>query len=288
MKLSRRKMLMMMGSGIFAAGLPRIGLGAASGKRIGIALQLYSVRNQIGQDADKVLAEIARMGYEAVEFAGYFKYRDDAAGLRKALDANGLKVAGTHVGDRVLSDPKAIEFHRAIGCKYLIVPGDGRVRDAEKSKEFAEILNKAAETLKPHGLCCGYHNHTHEFGASGDGDKTWWDLLAERTRNEVVLQMDVGHLTRAGRDPVAYLKKYPGRTRTAHISPAVVRDGKDVRPIIGQDSVPWKEVVAACREVGGTEWFIVEQENYLPGKTPLECSELSLKGLKTILGEKKS
>ena len=110
MKLSRRKMLMMMGSGIFAAGLPRIGLGAASGKRIGIALQLYSVRNQIGQDADKVLAEIARMGYEAVEFAGYFKHRDDAAGLRKALDANGLKVAGTHVGDRVPSDPKAIEF----------------------------------------------------------------------------------------------------------------------------------------------------------------------------------
>ena len=77
-------------------------------------------------------------------------------------------------------------------------------------------------------MFCGYHNHTHEFGASGDGDKTWWDLLAERTRNEVVLQMDVGHLTRAGRDPVAYLKKYPGRTRTAHISPAVVRDGKDV------------------------------------------------------------
>jgi sugar phosphate isomerase/epimerase len=52
--------------------------------------------------------------------------------------------------------------------------------------------------------------------------------------------------------------------------------------------VPWKKVIAACRDVGGTEWFIVEQENYLPGKTPLECSELSLKGLKNILDDKKS
>lgn len=276
-------MLKLMGSGICAAGLPRIGSGAESGKRLGIALQLYSVRNQIGQDSDKVLEAIAKMGYEAVEFAGYFKYKDDAAGLRKRLDDLGLKVAGTHVGPGVLTDPKAIEFHRTIGCKYLIVPGDGRARDAEKSKEFAEILNKAAEALKPHGMFCGYHNHTHEFGKSGDGDKTWWDLLAERTGNDVVLQLDVGHLTRAGGDPVTYLKKYPGRTRTAHISPAVVRDDKDARPIIGQDSVAWKDVVAACREVGGTEWFIVEQESYLPGKTPLECLELSWKGLKSVL-----
>jgi hypothetical protein len=67
-----------------------------------------------------------------------------------------------------------------------------------------------------------------------------------------------------------------------------IQIGKGSKPIIGEDSVPWKEVIAVCREVGGSEWFIVEQENYLPGKTPLECSVLSLKGLKTILGEKKS
>jgi len=51
---------------------------------------------------------------------------------------------------------------------------------------------KAAETLKPHGMFCGYHNHTREFGKSGDGDKTWWDLLAERTSSDVVLQMIPG------------------------------------------------------------------------------------------------
>ena len=280
-------MLKMIGSGICAAGLPRIGLGAESGKRIGIALQLYSVRNQIGKDCDKVLEEIAKMGYEAVEFAGYFKYRDDAAGLRKTLDAHGLKVAGTHVGARVLSDPKAIEFHRTIGCKNLILPSDPRFCDAEKSKELADFMNQAAETLKAHGMCCGYHNHPTEFQKSNDGDKTWWDLFAERTTKDVVLQMDVGWVTHAGRDPVLFLRKYPGRTRTAHFKPAVVGGDKTRKPIIGEDSVPWKEVIAVCREVGGTEWFIVEQENYLPGKTPLECSELSLKGLKNILDEKK-
>jgi len=149
-------------------------------------------------------------------------------------------------------------------------------------------MNQAAETLKAHDMFCGYHNHPTEFQKSNAVDKTWWDLFAERTSKDVVLQMDVGWVTHAGRDPVQYLRKYPGRTRTAHFKPAVVGADKSRKPIIGEDSVPWKGVIAACRDVGGTEWFIVEQENYLPGKTPLECSELSLKGLKNLLEEKKT
>ena len=35
---------------------------------------------------------------QAVEFAGYHKYSGDPKGLRKQLDACGLKVAGTHIG----------------------------------------------------------------------------------------------------------------------------------------------------------------------------------------------
>ncbi|MDP7290107.1 MAG: sugar phosphate isomerase/epimerase, partial [Phycisphaerae bacterium] len=53
--------------------------------------------------------------------------------------------------------------------------------------------------------------------------------------------------------------------------------------IIGDDSVPWKEVIAASYEVGGADWFTVEQERYIKGKNDLECSEMSLVGLKKIL-----
>ncbi len=282
--MKRREMLRISGAGLCAAAIGNRAVGAAAAPRQpGIALQLYSVRHACAEDFDAALEAVAGIGCKAVEFAGYYKYRDDAAGLRKRLDELGLAVAGTHVGAGTLTDPKAIEFHRTIGCRRLIVPGDKRVRDAEKSKEFAELLNRAAETLKPHGMFCGYHNHTHEFAQAGDGDKTWWDLLAERTAGDVVLQMDVGHVTRAGCDPVSYLRKYPGRTRTAHFSPAVAKGDKEAKIFIGEDSIAWREVIAACREVGGTDWFIVEQEKRPGDLTQLECAERSLNGLKAII-----
>ena len=290
MKLSRREMLTMMGSGVCVAGLPAVGEAGLfkKKKKIGLALQLYSIRNHCGQDIDKALAQVAELGYEAVEFAGYYKYGNDAAALKAKLDSLGLKVAGTHIRAGELTEQKiekTIAFHKEIGCKYLVVPGDGRFTHPEKSKEFASQLKQAAATLKPHGMACGYHNHTKEF--SKQGDKTYWDLFAERTGADVVLQQDVGWTTHAGLDPVELIKKYPGRTKTAHFKPTVAHGDKDKQPIIGQDSVNWKGIISACYDVGGTDWFIVEQERYLPGKSPMECSGISLDGLKAILKEMK-
>jgi len=282
--LTRREWLKTTGMGICAAGMPGIGLCALASKQPGLALQLYSVRHACGEDFDATLEAVAKMGFQAVEFAGYYAYRDDAAGLRKRLDELGLAVAGTHVGARALTDPKTVAFHETIACTYLIVAGDGRVRDPEKSKAFAEDMNTAAAFLKPHGMFCGYHNHSHEFKPAGEDGKTWWDLLAERTHKDVVLQMDVGWVAHAGRDPVTYLKKYPGRTRTAHFKAFVARGDKGKQPFVGEDSIAWQDVIAACREVGGTEWFIVEQEKRPGNMTQLECAERSLKGLREVMG----
>ena len=41
-------------------------------------------------------------------------------------------------------------------------------------------------------------------------------------------------------------------------------------------------VLAACRQFGGTEWVTLEQEQYPDGKSPMECTQLSLDGLKKI------
>jgi sugar phosphate isomerase/epimerase len=48
------------------------------------------------------------------------------------------------------------------------------------------------------------------------------------------------------------------------------------KAIIGQDSVDWKAYITACRQVGGTEWYVVEQETYPDGKSAMECTEMSL------------
>ena len=265
---------------------PSIWAQGAAKKKLPIAVQLYSVRDDCARDFDAALAEVAKIGFEGVEFAGYHKYGGKAKELRQKLEDLNLKVAATHIGtDRFRGDTlkRTIEFHQTIGCKFLIVPGDGAFTDPEKSKALAETFNKTAEALKPLGLACGYHNHTGEF--KKDGDKTYWDLFAERTTQDVVLQQDCGWTVAAGLNPVDLMKRYPGRMKSTHFKPTVVggEKGKGRKPILGQDSVDWPAVLAACCDFGGTEWITIEQESYPDGKSPMECTALSLAGLKKIM-----
>ncbi|RPJ79432.1 MAG: sugar phosphate isomerase/epimerase, partial [Acidobacteria bacterium] len=167
-------------------------------------------------------------------------------------------------------------------CRFLVVPSDRAFTDPEKSKALAESFNRASEKLKPLGMACGYHNHTAEF--KKDGDKTFWDLFAERTNRDVILQQDCGWTMAAGFDPVEYVKKYPGRTRTTHFKPTVKEGDAGKKAILGQDSVDWAGVYSACRKVGGTEWLVVEQETYPDGKSPMDCTRESLAGLRKITG----
>jgi len=249
-----------------------------------IGVQLYSVRQECQRDLDAALEQVAAMGFEGVEFAGYHKYAGRASELKSRLDALKLKAAGTHIGLATLQGDalkSTIDFHQAIGCRFLIVPGDRTFTDPEKSKALADTFNQLAATLKPLGMACGYHNHVAEF--KKDGDKTYWDLFAERTGPDVILQQDCGWTLAAGFDPVAYIKKYPGRTRTAHFKPMVREGETGKKAILGQDSADWSAIYAACTSAGGTEWVVVEQEIYPDGKTPMECTQESLAGLKKLL-----
>jgi sugar phosphate isomerase/epimerase len=280
---TRRALLRAAGLGAAALAVPGRWARAASGD-IPVALQLYSVRDACAADFDAALAQVAAMGFAGVEFAGYYGYENRPAELRRRLDALNLKVAGTHIRTAALADDviqRTIEFHQAIGCRFLVVPMDGAFVDPEKSKVLAETFNKVAETLKPLGMACGYHNHKGEFNK--DGDKTYWDLFAERTSRDVILQQDCGWTAAAGQDPVAYVRKYPGRSRTVHFKPTVLEGAVGKKAILGQDSVDWAAVYAACAAVGGTEWIVVEQETYPDGKTPMECTRASLEGLRALV-----
>lgn len=284
---TRRDLLRTAAVGALVYVLPR-NIYAAGEKKIGISVQLYSVRGDCSKDFDPALERIARMGFAGVEFAGYHKYSGKAAELKKKLDDLNLKATGTHIGTGTLKGDalkNTIEFHQTIGCKYLVVPGDKAFSDPEKSKEFAETMNKAMETLKPLGMACGYHNHTEIAKIDPSTNKTYWELFAERTVPEVVLQQDCGWTAAAGLDPVEMIKKHPGRTKIPHFKPTVVKNEAGKKAIFGEDSVNWKGVIEACYSVGGTEWFVIEQEAYPDGKSPMECTELSLAGLKKMLKE---
>jgi sugar phosphate isomerase/epimerase len=280
--LTRRSFLGIAGALPFAWTVGRA-LPAWAVMRIPIALQLYSVRNDCKANFDAALEQVAAMGFEGVEFAGYYGYATNAAGLAAKLKALKLKAAGTHVRMDVLRGDAlkaTIDFHQTIGCRFLVVPGDAAFTDAEKSKALADEFNALAAALKPLGMACGYHNHVNEF--KKDGDKTFWDLFAERTTKDIILQQDCGWTMAAGLDPAEYVRKYPGRTKTTHFKPTVREGDTGRKAIFGQDSVDWKTVYQACVEVGGTQWIVIEQEVYPDGKSPMDATRESLAGFKAM------
>jgi sugar phosphate isomerase/epimerase len=243
-------------------------------KKIPIALQLYSVRDECQKDFAGTLKAVAEMGYAGVEFAGY--YDTPAAELRKRLDALDLKAAGTHTSLESLQGDKlaaTIEYNRVLGNRYLIVPALWAMTTAEQWLGIAEALNAIAEQLRPHDMRVGYHNHAVEFQPV-DGALPW-ELIFDNTRPEVVMQFDTGNALHGGADPVKYIKKYPGRAETVHLKEFSASNDKAV---IGEGDVPWQTVLELCETVGGTRCYIVEQESYAHG--PLKCAELCLQALR--------
>jgi sugar phosphate isomerase/epimerase len=264
---------------IGAAGTTVVAVGAsafaAEKKRVPIAVQLYSVRQV--QDPVKVLEEVGKIGYEGVEFAGYFGKPADE--LKKLLDANGLKCCGTHTGWGSLQGDelkKTAEFNLTMGNKNLVVPGGIPTGNTAQSwidcgKKFAEIAEKAKEL----GVRVGYHNHSHEFHEV-EG-KVPWELLLDNAGPDVIMQVDTGNCLGGGGDPIVYVRKYPGQTKTIHLK----EHGKE-RGVIGEGTVKWGELFDACETVGGTEWYIVEQESYPDGQTPFDAIKACLENLRKM------
>jgi len=245
-----------------------------------VGLQLYAVRDACAEDFPGTVKKVAAMGYEGVEFAGYYGWT--AEDLRKLLDDCGLVCCGTHTGLETLQGDeleRTVAFHQTLGNQFLVVPGLPGERRASKLAwlETAALFNSIAERLAPQGMYCGYHNHTVEFQPM-EGVIPW-NLFFEKTRPEVVMQLDTGNGMTAGADPIAVRRRFPGRARTVHAKPY---HKDDPAACIGGDQVPWKEVLSLCRTSAGTEWLIVEQEQFKG--TSLEGVAESLGGVRGFLG----
>ena len=250
----------------------------AAKAKLPIAVQLYSVRQLCQKDLPGTLAGLAKAGYQGVEFAGY--YNNSAQDLRKLLDANGLKCCGTHtalstlMGDELA---KTIEFNKTIGNRNLVVPSLPETNRKTRAAwlETAKLFNELAGKVKPQGMRVGYHNHSVEFTAL-DGEMPW-DTFFGNTKKEVIMQVDTGNCMDGGGNPVPYISRYPGRATTVHIK---AYSKTKQHPLIGEDDMNWKEFFNLCEGVGGTEWYIVEEESgAYPG---LEAVARSLQNLRKM------
>jgi len=199
---------------------------------------------------------VSKLGYEGVEFWGYAGTPNvfqgySAKQLRKMLDGNGLKCCGMHHDLRALEPDRlntTIENNRILGNRLLIVAAaQDRMGSEDAIRAFAALLKETAKKVRAEKMQVGYHCHPFDF-AKIQG-RFAWEILFSQTDPEVVMQLDVGNCLAGNGDPLAMLRKFPGRTLSIHIKEH--REKKF-------DSKFYQEVFNLCETTCKTEWYIVE------------------------------
>ena len=259
MNVSRRNFLGGLAAGTAFAVAPGCCFGeCAKSLRPGkVALQLYSLNKWIPSlDEKKPLAlakalkKIGEIGFEGVEFAGYYDAK--AAEIKQFLADAGLVACGTHVGNEQYGFntktwtfdaeklKRTLQFNLDYGNNLVICPGGGNIPPGcswgtgkggevgkasqaidDFTKKLCDLYNKAAEEAKKMGCKIGLHNHTWEHGVKMQDGTSFWDYFFTNTSQDVCMEQDVGWTTCAGDQfpgvtAVSQYKKYPHRSPTLH------------------------------------------------------------------------
>lgn len=245
-------------------------MSAAAKKRIPVALQLWSVRDDMKRDFAATVGEVAAMGYDGVELAGYGNL--DAKGAKAALDAAGLKVAGMHVSFPTLSNDMTTVVSDALllGTKNVVCSWwpPAHFVSAAACERMGEQLAAMGRALRPFGIRFGFHNHASEFKVFDGRPAFDWILGAAEPR-DLFAEVDVFWVHDAGYSPEKFLRDHGARVPLVHL-----KDSKE----LGTGPVDFAKVFAATDAVGAVEWFIVEQEEY--NHAPIKSVRLCLEQMK--------
>ncbi len=266
-----------------------------------IAVQLYSVRNEMQADMRGTLEKVKSLGYDGVEFAGLFGH--DPAEIAALCREIGLVPISAHVPyvDMVADPDGVLSQYATIGCEYVAIPylsteyRPGNEKWDEVPANAAMLGGKAKEL----GMQLLYHNHDFEFLKLCG--KYALDILYETVPADLLAtELDTCWVNVGGENPAAYIRKYAGRCPVVHLKDFYGEQDENMYELIGLDESKPKArpnkfefrpvgsgvqdmpaILSAAKE-SGAKWVVVEQDNPSMGLTPFESIEKSINYLKSI------
>jgi sugar phosphate isomerase/epimerase len=251
-------------------------------KRLPVALQLYTVREQLKDDFRGVVHRVAEIGYDGIQFAGYGGL--SAAEMRRLLADTGLQPVATHTGLDTLENrlDADIDYNLEIGNRWIICPAlpEARRQDAAGWREVAASLNRIGQRCRDRGLLFGYHNHAFEFPQVPDapaGDRGIDILLGQTDADLVFWEPDVYWVHKGGADPAAMIRQYASRVPITHLKD-VTKDERATFAEVGEGGLDWPAILQASDE-SAVEWHCVEQDRC--DRDPLESVRISLNNLRS-------
>ncbi len=182
------------------------------------AAPLYILREQCQSDLFGTLTHLRDIGFDGVEFLGFFGHAPDEIG--QALRKLQLVPVGNHVDyDAFVADPSAvIAAHRSVGCRYVTIGGWFHSEyDASRLAAWAENVTRIGRMCREAGLTLLYHNHHNELKQHGNGVPLLRLLMDAVPSDALALEPDLGWMGIAGASPREYLETYQDRIPVLHV-----------------------------------------------------------------------
>ena len=263
--------------GALAAGsllLPSLSEAMAKVKNPGI--QLYTFRNDMTKDARGTLKQIAGLGIKQIESASSNKgnyYGLTPKEMKQVCSDLGMTLRSGHVSLNA-QWPKTLNDAAESGQEYLICSSlPTRGHTVENYKKVCEAFNKAGEEAQKMNIKFGYHNHAEEFAV--DKGQLLYDLMLDNTDPKYVyMELDLGWVVMAGKDPFDYFKRYPGRFPLWHLKDMDLQKKHSTE--FGKGDLDIKKLLQHQKE-SGLKYFFIEQEEYT--STPLESMKQNMEYL---------
>ncbi|MGH9328085.1 MAG: sugar phosphate isomerase/epimerase family protein [Terriglobia bacterium] len=254
-----------------------------------IGLELYTVRQLLAQNSARTIKQVAEVGYKVVEAAVWNE--PDPAAIMKDIRADGLTAPSGYVEVPKNLDPDwktSVDSAHQYGMRYIVV-GDNARLDAEQWRRRADFFNQCGRVSHQAGIQFCYHAHFNEFYPVDH--TTGYDILLEHCPpKHLQMEMDIFWVVYAGKDPLTYWRRYPGRFPLLHIKDLrkgiSVHHFEDPSPTepnpfvpVGQGRIDWRRIFAHVNEAGA-KYIFVEQDRC--DGSPLTAIKISYHYLRNL------
>ena len=266
-----------------------------------LAIQLYSVRDDLQNDFFGTLEKVKELGYDGCEFAGL--YGKDPQEIKDFCAKLDLVPISAHVAyqDIIPDIEKAVDTYNKIGCKFMVIPylPEDLRYGAEKYPQIVSDMKKIGEACKKAGITLLYHNHDFEFQKTENGEYVLDALYNEISSDLLMTEIDTCWVNVGGENPSEYVRKYTGRAPIVHLKDfagdknehmyeliGIENEKKEVKSTfefrpLGYGKQNIQSIVDAARDAGAG-WVVAEMDSPSMGLTPMECMKKSIDYMKTI------
>lgn len=245
-----------------------------------VALQLYSLRNEMKIDPVKYHQLISEWGISALEGGGSYGMSD--VDYAKLLADNDLRIIGVGAEyDQLTKDLQPIlDEAKKYGAKYATcywIPHKNGPISIEEIKIATALFNAVGQELAKEGITFLYHPHGYEF--TKNGKAVMLDYMLDNAQH-FAFNMDVFWVKMGGGDPLAIMKKYPGKFPILHLkdrkkgTPGSKNGQGDVETnvVLGTGDIDIAGLIKEAKKQGTTYLSIEDESSRSVAQIPLSIA----------------